>query len=60
MIIVFSVIAIIASIVFIHIFLDEDAITYLLGIVGVATLLISGVSFVIMITTILVLVRDIL
>lgn len=54
MIIVFSIAVFIASIIVIHKFLDEDGILGLFGIIGIITLLLSGLSSAIMITSALI------
>lgn len=54
MIIVFSIAVFIASIIVIHKFLDEDGILGLFGIIGVITLLLSGLLSAIMITSALI------
>lgn len=54
MIIVFSIAVFIASIIIIHKFLDEDGILGLFGIIGIITLLLSGLLSAIMITSALI------
>lgn len=54
MVIIFSVIVFITFIIIVHKFLDEDGIFGLFGIIGVITLLLSGLSSAIMITSALI------